>query len=114
MQGVYEKLGPGLPCQKQRSARSIFHQQIRLRAMEETSEVLHLEYGVETRTLRKLDQKYLECFEMWRRRRREKISWADRVNNEAVLHRVTEGRNILHTIIRRKANWTGHILRTAF
>jgi hypothetical protein len=40
----------------------------------------------------------------------EKISWTDRVNNEAVLHRVKEERNILHTI-RRKANWIGHILR---
>jgi hypothetical protein len=33
------------------------------------------------------------------------------VNNEAVLHRVKEERNILHTIRRRKANWIGHILR---
>jgi ribosomal 50S subunit-associated protein YjgA (DUF615 family) len=41
----------------------------------------------------------------------EKISWTDRVNNEAVLHRVKDGRNILHTIRRRKANWIGHILR---
>jgi hypothetical protein len=43
----------------------------------------------------------------------EKISWADRVRNEEVLHRVKEERNILHTIKRRKANWIwiGHILR---
>jgi hypothetical protein len=41
----------------------------------------------------------------------EKISWADRVRNEEVLHRVKEERNIVHTIIRRKANWIGHILR---
>jgi hypothetical protein len=41
----------------------------------------------------------------------EKISWTDRVNNEAVLHRVKEERNILQTIRRRKANWFGHILR---
>jgi hypothetical protein len=40
----------------------------------------------------------------------EKISWTDRVNNEAVLHRVKEERNILQTIRRRKANWIGHIL----
>jgi hypothetical protein len=40
----------------------------------------------------------------------EKISWTDSVNNEAVLHRVKEERNILHTIRRRKANWIGHIL----
>jgi hypothetical protein len=39
------------------------------------------------------------------------ISWTDRVRDEAVLHRVKEGRNILHTIERRKADWIGHILR---
>jgi hypothetical protein len=31
----------------------------------------------------------------------EKISWTDRVNNEAVLNTVKEERNILHTIRRR-------------
>jgi hypothetical protein len=54
-------------------------------------------------TLRKVDQKYLERFEMWCWIRME-ISWVDRVRNE-VLHRVKEERNILHTIKRRKANW---------
>jgi hypothetical protein len=51
-------------------------------------------YGAETWTLRKVDQKHLESFEMWCWRRME-ISWTDRVRNE-VLHRVKEGRNILH------------------
>jgi hypothetical protein len=68
-------------------------------------------YGAETWTLRKVDQKYLESFEMWCWRRMEKISWTDRVRNEEVLHRVKEERNILHTIKRIKANWIGHILR---
>src|SRR5215470_11221874 len=68
-------------------------------------------YGAETWTLRKVDQKYVESFEMWCWRRMEKISWADRVRKEEVLHRVKEERNILHTIKRRKANWIGHILR---
>jgi hypothetical protein len=67
--------------------------------------------GAETWTLRKIDQKYLASFEMWCWRRMEKISWTDRVRNEEVLHRVKEDRNILHTIIRRKANWIGNILR---
>jgi hypothetical protein len=31
-------------------------------------------------------------------------------DGEAVLHRVKEERNILHTIRGRKANWIGHIL----
>jgi hypothetical protein len=68
-------------------------------------------YGAETWTLRKVDQNYLEIFEMWCWRRMEKISWTDRVRNGEVLHRVKEERNIVHTIKRRKANWIGHILR---
>jgi hypothetical protein len=47
---------------------------------------------------------------MWCWRRLEKISWTNRVRNE-VLHRVKEETNIPHTIKRRRANWTGHIVR---
>jgi hypothetical protein len=47
-------------------------------------------YGAETWTLRKLDQKYLESFKMWCWKRMEKKSWTDRINNEAVLHRVKD------------------------
>jgi hypothetical protein len=68
-------------------------------------------YGAKTLTLRKVDQKYLESFEMWCWRRMEKVSWTDHVRNEEVLHRVMEERNILHTMKIRKANWIGHILR---
>jgi hypothetical protein len=41
----------------------------------------------------------------------EQISWTDHVRNEEVLLRVSEQRNILHEIRKRKANWIGHILR---
>jgi len=68
-------------------------------------------YGAETWTLRAVDQKHLECFEMWCWRRMEKISWTDHVRNEEVLLRVKEQRNILHEKMKRKANWIGHILR---
>jgi hypothetical protein len=67
-------------------------------------------YGAEKWTLRKMDQTYLESFEMWCWRRMEKVSWTNRVRNEEVLHRVKEQRNIVHTIIRRKANWICHML----
>ncbi|PNF26419.1 hypothetical protein B7P43_G16609 [Cryptotermes secundus] len=43
-------------------------------------------YGAETWTLRAVDQKHLESFEI-------------------------EQRNILHEIRKRKANWIGHVLR---
>jgi len=66
-------------------------------------------YGAETWTLRATDQKHLESFEMWCWRRMDKISWTDHVRNEVLL-RVNEQRNILHEIIKRKANWVGRIL----
>ena len=62
-------------------------------------------------TLRAVDEKHLESFEMWCWRRMKKISWTDHVRNEEVLLRVKEQRNILHEICKRKANWIGHILR---
>jgi hypothetical protein len=68
-------------------------------------------YSAETWTLRAVDQKHLESFEMWCWRRTERISWADYGRNEDVLLRVKKQRNILYKIDKRKANWIGHILR---
>jgi hypothetical protein len=61
-------------------------------------------YGAEMWTLRKVDQKYLESFEIWCWRRMEKISWTDRVRNEEVSYRVEEERNIVHTI--KRLDWS--------
>jgi hypothetical protein len=61
-------------------------------------------YGAEKCTLRKVDRKHLESFEMWCWRKTEKIIWTDRVRNEEVFHRHKKERNILNTIKRRMAN----------
>jgi hypothetical protein len=50
-------------------------------------------YGAETCVLQKVDELYLESFEMRCRRRMDKIMWTDHVRNEEVLHRVKEERN---------------------
>jgi hypothetical protein len=39
---------------------------------------------------------YPETFEMWCWRKMEKISWNDSLENEEVLRKVREERNILH------------------
>ena len=61
-------------------------------------------YGSEIWTLRNLQRKYLESFEMWCWRRMEKIKWSDKVTNEQVLQRIGEKRTLLNNILRRKAN----------
>jgi len=43
-------------------------------------------------TLRKVDRKYLESYEMWCWRRMEKISWTDRVGNKVL--QTVKGRGI--------------------
>ena len=41
----------------------------------------------------------------------EKIKWSEKVTNEQVLDRIGVKRTLLYNILRRKANWIGHILR---
>ena len=85
------------------------HLQTEVKFKEDISYVLHLEYsfyGAENWPLQKVDQKYLESFEIWCWRRME-ISWTDRVKNE-LLQRVKQDINILQTIKRRNANWFVH------
>jgi hypothetical protein len=64
-------------------------------------------YGAENWTLRKVDQKYLESFEIWCWGWME-IIWTERVNNEDVLHTAKEGSNMICTIHRRNVKWIGH------
>jgi len=52
-------------------------------------------YGAEIWIFRKGVQTYLASSEMWCWRRMQKISWTDRVRNEAALQEVKEERNIL-------------------
>jgi hypothetical protein len=91
------KLNPELPWQKQHSTRRrLFTSKLDLNLGKKLVKCYIWSialYGAEMWTLWKVDQKYLESFEMWCWRRMEKISWTNCVRNE-VLHRVKEERNI--------------------
>ena len=71
-------------------------------------------YGSETWTLRKLKRNYLGKHEIWCWRRIRKIKRSKKVTNEEVLEQIGEKRTLLNNIVRRKANWIGHILRRNF
>jgi hypothetical protein len=70
-------------------------------------------YGAEMWTLRKVDQKYLESFEMWCWRRMEMISWTNRVRNEKYY---TESRRcgISYILLRPESNATHFFSRPNF
>ena len=68
-------------------------------------------YGCEIWVMKKEAMDRLEAFEMWVWRRLEKVSWEDKMSNEKVLEAVVERRRIVETIVRRKKNWIGHVVR---
>jgi len=68
-------------------------------------------YGCETWVMKKEAMDRLEAFEMWVWRRLEKVNWEDKMSNEKVLEAVVESRRIVDTIVRRKKNWIGHVVR---
>jgi hypothetical protein len=67
-------------------------------------------YGAETWTFQKVEQKYLEGFEVWCWRRMEKIIWTDRVRNEEVLQRIKGEKSILDKIKMRRNCLLKHII----
>jgi hypothetical protein len=85
----YEKiptLGEYLMVQTNQSSASEFWVQtsIAYRSFFKIFAYVQYLHGAETWTLRKIDQNCLESFEMWCRRRLEKISWNDRVRNKVL------------------------------
>ena len=68
-------------------------------------------YATECWTMMGTDRKRIEAFEMWTWRRMLKISWRDKITNQAVLERAGVQRELLQLISRRKHRWLGHILR---
>lgn len=68
-------------------------------------------YAAECWTMTGEDRKRIEAFEMWTLRRMLKISWRDKITNQAVLERAGVQRELLRSINRRKHRWLGHTLR---
>jgi hypothetical protein len=68
-------------------------------------------YGVvETRTLSKVPNNWIQAFEMWIHIRVLKISWCDHMTNINVLERMNKEFEIVKTIKSRKLQYLGHSL----
>jgi len=70
-------------------------------------------YGAETWTLRAVDQKHLESFEMWCWRRMEKIRCSDLVRNEDVESR-SRGISYMKYVNGRRTGLVTFCVETAF
>ena len=54
-------------------------------------------YGSETWTLRKLELKYFESFEIWCWKKIEKIKWSEKVKMEQVFEHIENKRTLINT-----------------
>lgn len=68
-------------------------------------------YGVEAWTLKEVDIKKIESFEMWCYRRISNIPWVDRVTNLEVLRRIGKDKEVVKTVKPKKLQYFGHLLR---
>ena len=68
-------------------------------------------YGCESWTISKGMEQKLMAAEMWFWRRMMRISWTDKLNNEAVLEKEGVERQLLSTIRKRQRKFVGHELR---
>ena len=68
-------------------------------------------YSAKTLSLRKEVIRRIDALEMWIWRRMERISWSEKITNEEILRRVGEKRSMVETIVRKKKNCIGHIMR---
>lgn len=68
-------------------------------------------YACETWTLNASVKRRINAFEMWCYRRILRISWKDRRSNAEVLQKMKTKRRLLPTIVKRKLQFAGHILR---
>ncbi|KAJ4446540.1 hypothetical protein ANN_13236 [Periplaneta americana] len=69
------------------------------------------EIDLEVNSEKTNEEKRIEAFEIWIKRRMERVKWTDRIRKEAVLERVYEERMMLQLIRKRKRNWLDHWLR---
>src|SRR5580698_1937762 len=69
-------------------------------------------YGCETWTMKQQIVDKLNAFEMWVWRRMQKVSLKNKKTNEEILSLVGEERCLMkRTIIKRKKDWIGHVVR---
>ena len=68
-------------------------------------------YGCESWTLKKVDERKLEAFEMKGLRMILRVSWTSKRTNDWVSDKAGVDRNILFTVRKRKMEYFGHLMR---
>lgn len=69
-------------------------------------------YGCETWTLKKVDRRRIDAFELWCWRRQLRIPWTARITNEEILDRIKPWTSLEARVTKQKLLYFGHIMRS--
>ena len=68
-------------------------------------------YGCEAWTLKRAEEKKLEAAEMWLYRRLLRVKWTDKRTNESILGELSNSKQVLQDINKKRLKYFGHVMR---
>ena len=70
-------------------------------------------YGCETWTIKKVEQRRIDAFELWCWRRLSRVPWIDRGSNQSILKEISPGCSLEGLMLKLKLQYFGHLMRRA-
>ena len=68
-------------------------------------------YGCETWTIKKLEHRRIDAFELWCCRRLLRVPWAARRSNQSILKEISPGCSLERLMLKLKLQYFGHLMR---
>ena len=70
-------------------------------------------YGCESWTIKKVERRRMDAFELWCWRRLLRVPWTARKTNQSILKKISPGCSLEGLILKLKLQYFGHLMRRA-
>ena len=70
-------------------------------------------YGCESWTVKKVERRRIDTFELWCWRRLLRVPWTARRSNQSILKEISPGISLVGMILKLKLQYFGHLMRRA-
>ena len=69
-------------------------------------------YGCESRTVKKVERRRIDAFELWCWRRLLRVSWTARRSSQSILKEISPGISLEGMMLKLKLQYFGHLMQT--
>ena len=70
-------------------------------------------YGCERWTIKKVERRRIDAFELWCWRRLLRVPWTARISNQSILKEISPGCSLEGLVLKLKLQYFGHLMRRA-